>query len=88
MLRKRFFWIIMSVLLLATAGGGYYHYNVYLPAQAPVENSTSTTVQVSQGDLVTTALGSGILVPVSEVAIVFHSGAPPSPGHLAASLGR
>jgi hypothetical protein len=49
---------------------------------------TCTKVQVSQGDSVITALGSGILVPVSEVAIMFHSGAPPSPGHLAASLGK
>ena len=74
MSRKGVLWIIVIVLVLAAAGGAYYYYsNVYAQAQAPTEEPTITTAQVSQGDLVITASGSGTLVPSSEVSQGFRS---------------
>ena len=74
-MRKRLFWIIVLALILVAIGGGYYYYNnIYLLAQEPVEEPTIATAQVSRGDLVITASGSGTLVPASEVAIGFRTG--------------
>lgn len=75
MFRNRLFWIIVIALVLVVAGGGYYYYdNVYLQAQEPAEEPTIATAQVSLGDLVITASGSGTLIPASETAVGFRSG--------------
>ncbi len=74
MFRKRLFWIIVLALLLAASGGGYYYYkNVYLQAQAPATESTTTTSQVQRGDISITATGSGSLEPATELTIGFRS---------------
>jgi len=74
MSRKGILWIIVIVLVLAAvAGGAYYYNNVYVQAQAPIEEPTITTAQVGQGDLVITASGSGTLVPSSEAVLGFRS---------------
>ncbi len=75
MSRKGILWITVILLVLATAGSAYYYYtNIYTQAQEPVEEPTITTAQVSRGDLVITASGSGTLVPSSESAQGFRSG--------------
>ncbi|MGD9316599.1 MAG: biotin/lipoyl-binding protein [Anaerolineae bacterium] len=74
MFRRRAFWIVLIALLLAIAGGGYFYYNnVYLQAQEPAEEPKLATAQATQGDLVITASGSGMLVPAAEIALVFRN---------------
>jgi HlyD family secretion protein len=75
MFRKRIFWIIVLALALVASGGGYYYYkDVYLQAQAPVEQSATDTATVTRGDLVISASGSGTLVPAKEVTVGFRNG--------------
>ena len=83
MSRMRMLLIIVIALLLVATGVVYYYTNVYLQAQAPVEEETITTYTVTRGDLIITASGSGTLVPASESGAGFQNG-----GVLAEVLGE
>lgn len=71
MLRKRAFWIVLvTVLVLAGGGYGTYRY-VYLPDQEPEE--TLMTAEVTRGDLIISASGTGILYPTEERDLSFET---------------
>jgi HlyD family secretion protein len=79
MLRKRWFWIVVAVLLLVIAGG-YAAYasglaGQVIPALARNEDqepgTTLQTATVSVGDLSITADGTGVLIASAEVELAF-----------------
>ena len=68
-------WILsVVVIVLLAAGGVWYYYGQYLPAQAGPQTEMIRTAQVTQGDLVISASGSGELVPATEVSLGFQAG--------------
>jgi multidrug efflux pump subunit AcrA (membrane-fusion protein) len=62
------------IIALLAAGGAWYYYSRYLPAQAAPPTETIRTAQVTQGDLVIAASGTGDLVPATEASVGFLSG--------------
>jgi len=62
------------IVALLAVGGVWYYYSRYLPAQAAPPSETIRTAQVTQGDLVISASGSGELVPATETNLSFRSG--------------
>jgi HlyD family secretion protein len=64
---------ILVIAALLTSGGVWYYTNQVLPAQAAPPTETIRTAQVTQGDLVISASGSGELVPATEVSLDFQS---------------
>jgi HlyD family secretion protein len=73
MFRKKLFWIVAIASVLVVSGGYYYYNSIYLQAQEPVEEAAIAMAEISRGDLVITADGSGSLVPASELALGFRS---------------
>jgi len=71
MLRKRVFWVVLLVVLALMGGGyGYYRY-IYLPDQEPEE--TLMTAEVTRGDLIVSASGTGVLCPSEERELNFET---------------
>jgi HlyD family secretion protein len=68
-------WILsLAIIALLAAGGVWFYYSRYLPAQAAPPKETIRTAQVTQGDLVISASGSGELLPATEASLGFQSG--------------
>jgi HlyD family secretion protein len=71
MLKNKFFWIGIVVLLIL-GGAGYYLYATRFAAAAePVANNDVQTAVARQGDLVITATGTGSIVPSKQIALGF-----------------
>jgi RND family efflux transporter MFP subunit len=72
---KRLFFIVAVVALLA-AGGAWYYYGQVLPTEASASSSAETvkTARVRRGNLIVSASGTGVLVPVTEVDLGFRTG--------------
>jgi HlyD family secretion protein len=71
MLKNKFFWIGM-ILVLALAGAGYYLYVTrYATAAEPVETNELQTAVASLGDLEIVASGTGSIVPAQQIGVGF-----------------
>jgi len=71
MLKNKFFWIGI-ILVLAIAGAGYYLYVTRFAAAAePVETDPLQTAVASRGDLVIIASGTGSIVPTQQIGVGF-----------------
>lgn len=62
----KWFWLFL-ILLAFGAGGGYYYFNYWLPPEIP--KPTYQTEALQQGDLATTLLVAGNLLPIRQVDI-------------------
>ncbi|HNT74659.1 MAG TPA: efflux RND transporter periplasmic adaptor subunit [Anaerolineae bacterium] len=72
MFRKKWFWIVLILLVLA--GGGYAAYTVWFaPKEVAETTPTLETGTVTVGDLTISATGSGQLVASSEVNLAFSA---------------
>jgi len=72
-LRGRRILTILATVVVLVSSGAWYCTNRYLPAQTAPPAETIKTAQVTQGDLVISASGSGELVPATEVDLGFQS---------------
>jgi HlyD family secretion protein len=71
MLKNKFFWIGI-ILVLALAGAGYYLYVTrYATAAEPVETNELQTAVASLGDLEIVASGTGSIVPAQQIGVGF-----------------
>ena len=70
--KRRRMWPIVLLAIVAVAVGGYLYYSYLTPAEAMEEPALQTTT-VRKGDIVITAVGSGNLMPVAEVALGFRT---------------
>lgn len=71
MLKNKFFWIGI-VLVLALAGAGYYLYVTRIATAAePAESSELQTAVASLGDLEIVASGTGSIVPAQQIGVGF-----------------
>lgn len=74
MLRKKGFWIVVTVVLLvAGAAGVYYYRNGYANSQDAEERPLQTAT-VRQGSIIISASGAGTVIPAAEVDLAFRSG--------------
>ncbi len=72
-MRKRWLVIVLLLVVVLAGGGAYAYYRLVLtPAQAE-EQPTMQTTQVTTGDVIISADGSGTLLPSAEVSIGFQS---------------
>ncbi len=72
MLKKKSFWIVISLAVLALAAGGYYVYTTRLAAAAETtEIDSLQTAVASQGDLVILASGTGSITPAKQISLGF-----------------
>lgn len=71
MLKKKWFWIVVGVLVLA--GGGYFAYARWFAPDEVVTETVLQTATVTRGDLSITAAGTGMLVASSEVNLAFST---------------
>ena len=74
MLKKKWFWGILALIVLVTAGGVYYYFTIFAPAAsaAPTEEAAMQTAVARTGDLVITASGTGQVVPLSQIGLGFE----------------
>ena len=70
--RQRMWAIVLLAIVIVTVGGYLYYTRYLMPAEATEEPTLQTTT-VRKGDIVITAMGSGNLVPVAEVALGFRT---------------
>ncbi|MCD6285415.1 MAG: efflux RND transporter periplasmic adaptor subunit [Anaerolineae bacterium] len=70
--RRRNQRIVLVVVVLAMVGG-YVLYTRTANAEEPIEEPTLQTTTVRKGDIVLTAVGSGNLMPVAEIALGFRT---------------
>lgn len=71
MLKNKFFWIGI-LLVLAVAAAGFYFYETRLATAAePVETDTLQTAVASLGDLEIVASGTGSIVPAQQIGVGF-----------------
>ena len=70
--KRRRMWPIVLLAIVAVAVGGYLYYSYLTPAEA-MEEPALQTATVRKGDIVITAVGSGNLMPVAEVALGFRT---------------
>jgi multidrug efflux pump subunit AcrA (membrane-fusion protein) len=71
MLKNKFFWIGLA-LVLALAGAGYYIYITrFATAAEPVEAEELQTAVARQGDLEIVASGTGAIVPLQQIGLGF-----------------
>ena len=71
MLKKKWFWIIVVVLVLA--GGWYFAYSTWFAPEDVVTETVMQTGTVTRGDLSITAAGTGMLVASSEMDLAFSA---------------
>ena len=72
--KRRGTWIIALVVVAAVSAGGYLYYTRYLTPVEVMEEPALQTTTVRKGDIVITAMGSGNLMPVAEIALGFRTG--------------
>ncbi len=70
MKRKRWIWIGVVVAMIVVSVGGYVVYRRVSAAQV-AQQPTIQTATVSRGDIVLSALGSGVLLPEREIDLTF-----------------
>ena len=70
--KRRRMWPIVLLAIVTVAVGGYLYYSYLTPAEA-MEEPALQTATVRKGDIVITAVGSGNLMPVAEVALGFRT---------------
>jgi HlyD family secretion protein len=71
-MKKRWLWVVLFVVLLA-AGGGYLYYRFYMSPTQVEEGPVLQTTQVTLGDVVISADGTGNLLPSVEVDVGFEN---------------
>ena len=74
-MKKRGIWIATTIVMLLLVGAGYLAYTRYdydVQAQEPSE-ATMETAEVTRGDIVITADGSGELIPARELELSFRT---------------
>ena len=72
--KRRRTWAIALLVIVAATVGGYLYYTRYLTPAEEAEEPALQTTTVRKGDIVITAMGSGNLMPVAEVALGFRTG--------------
>jgi len=71
-MKRRWIWLVVVVLLLLV-GGGYASYHFFLAPIQTQEEPILETTQVTLGDIVISADGTGNLLPAAEVSIGFQT---------------
>jgi multidrug efflux pump subunit AcrA (membrane-fusion protein) len=73
MLKKKWFWGSLFVLLLGVAVGGYFYYKTVISSAsaAVTEEPVMQTAVARRGELVITASGTGQVTPVSQMSLGF-----------------
>jgi HlyD family secretion protein len=72
-MKRRWILIVVLLVLVLAAGGGYAYYRLVLTATQAQAQPTLQTTQVTQGDIVISADGTGNLLPAAEVDIGFET---------------
>jgi len=72
--KRRKIWPIVLLVIAAATVGGYLYYTRYVTPAEEAEEPALQTTTVRKGDIIITAMGSGNLMPVAEVALGFRTG--------------
>lgn len=73
-LRNKRFIVILALVALLAAGGAWYAYSQAVPIEASSSEEAIKTARVRRGNLIVSASGTGVLVPVAEVNLGFRTG--------------